>query len=253
MKEQKQWHMHQTRAPVSSLQASTSPDLQLHLSVVAGGIANLEQKVQSNQICANAAATKLEIQMQSEQMYAAVASSTSSTNADDVTTCTTNYIGTAVPPPTKLHASVTSALWALVSTPSRLFAGLSKLFSDSTSASLGEENDGILPEMGESLNTIGCHEVRTGGIPSIGIKKSNNHNGNTEDVGFDPLSPCIHQLPLENRNSVSLIPLPPLGTAQFGGYKSNYEEAFNNISEVVDIDPRFGRRASGSLFDDVDD
>ncbi|KAI2504346.1 hypothetical protein MHU86_10111 [Fragilaria crotonensis] len=252
-------HSHQTAtvAPATTSQTSASPDLNVQLTVVAESVANLKQQIQTKQIGTSAAATIQQIQMQLEQMQAAIASSTtsssSSTNVDEATTIAASTVGLASsPPPTTLQPSVTSALWTLASTPSRLFSGLSSMFGDSTSD--GEVHHEGIRELGGSLDTIGGHDMHSGGLTSNGIMK-NTLNGTTEDIGLDPLDSSVHQPPLEDNNSASLMPPPPLGMAQFGGNKNNNANPFTSIPKVADMeqDPRFGRKASGSLFDDGDD
>lgn len=244
-------------APATTSQTSASPDLNDQLTVVAESVANLKQQIQTKQIGTSAAATIQQIQMQLEQMQAAIASSTtsssSSTNVDEATTITASTVGLeSSPPPTTLQPSVTSALWTLASTPSRLFSGLSSMFGDSTSD--GEVHHEGIRELGGSLDTIGGHDMHSGGLTSNGIMK-NTLNGTTEDIGLDPLDSSVHQPPLEDNNSASLMPPPPLGMAQFGGNRNNNVNPFTSIPKVADMeqDPRFGRKASGSLFDDGDD
>jgi hypothetical protein len=252
--QEEQQNAHQTAAPAPSSQASASPDLQLQLSVVAESVANLKQQMETTTIGASTAATIHQIQLQLEQMHAAIASSTTPTNGNAAMTSTPSNVGLEPPPPTTLQPSVTSALWNLANTPSRLFGGLSSIFSDSAIAPFGEDNNGGGGEMGGSLDAIGCQDVHSGGITSSDITKSN-LNGTAEDVGHGPLNPNIHQPPLENKDSASLMPPPPLDMAQFGWNKNNHVESFNGMSEIVDSnhDPRFGRKASGSLLDDLDD
>ncbi|KAI2512080.1 hypothetical protein MHU86_2368 [Fragilaria crotonensis] len=198
-KPQKQQHTNQAAARASSSQPSTTS----HLS---DNVAQMEQQSQSTTMGTHNVAA---IQMTSQQMHTLVASETSSTNVDAATKCIANNVGLAPPPLTTLKPSITSALLALVSTPSRLLAGLSAIFSDSSGASLSEEKNGVLQEA-----------------------------------------------PLVDNNIPPLIRPPPFGNAaQFGVNQTNNVEPFNSISEVINSehDPRYGRPASGSLFDDDDD
>lgn len=123
------------------------------------------------------------------------------------------------------------------------------MFGDSAGVSFGEVHNEGIRELGGSLDTIGGHDMHSGGI------MKNTLNGTTEDIGLDPLDSSVHQPPLEDNNSASLMPPPPLAMAQFGGNKNNNANPFTSIPKVADMeqDPRFGRKASGSLFDDGDE
>lgn len=198
-KPQNQEYMHQTAARASSSLTSTTS----HLS---DNVAHAEHQKQTTTMGTHDVAT---IQMTSEQMHTTVSSETSSTNVDAATKCIANNVGLAPPPLTTLKPSITSALLALVSSPSRLFAGLSAIFSDSSGASFSEEKNGVLQEA-----------------------------------------------PLVDNNIPPLIRPPPFdNAAQFGVNQTNNVEPFNSTSEVINSehDPRYGRPASGSLFDDDDD
>ncbi|KAI2512079.1 hypothetical protein MHU86_2367 [Fragilaria crotonensis] len=198
LKPQKQEWTHQAAARASSSQPSTTS----HLS---DNVAQMEHQRQTTTMGTDSVAA---IQMTSQQMHTLAASDISSTNVDAATTCFTINVGLAPPPLTTLQSSITSALWALVSSPSRLFAGLSAIFSDFSGASISEEKNGVL------------------------------------------------LAPLVDDNIPPLIRPPPFGNAaQFGVNQTNNVEPFNSISEVINSehDPRYGRPASGSIFDDDDD
>ena len=55
----------------------------------------------------------------------------------------------------------------------------------------------------------------------------------------------------QRNDSAGLMPPPPLGTSRFGG---KHARPFDNSVAVDTLqDPRFGRKASGSLLDDDGD
>lgn len=213
-----------------SKQTAANPDLQQHLSVVARGFAELQEEIQTSQngVSTNAAETIHQLQMQLQQMRAAIASLSNNDNQLEANS-SIEPLPSPLPPP-DLQPSVSLAIWNLACAPSRLFSGLSTLFSDSSSTFHDKEDNGGAgagEENGKFLHTHGGHS----------------------DVRANPPSDPIIDPPnnLENNNSASLMPPPPLGTLGFEGNAKSYNSSVVSSDQQ---DPRFGRPSKRSLLDD---
>ena len=219
LQEQFSQQQQQQQRPMQPMDAQ---EIQQQLLLMAKNLSNLQQQIQSTQDD-HSTITADQIQMQMEQLQR-MSDSISNTRAPPA----------PPPPPPTLQANVSSTVFQLASTPSRLFAGLSAFFSDSKSSDLSQHGGN-----GRVMNRMDNAMTSTAGIGSGPI--DNGING-VHSSGAQPM--------MESNNSASLKP-PTLDMSTFDVGGDPFSDSATGANAPL---PTFGRRSSGrSLLDDDDD
>jgi hypothetical protein len=209
--------------PQRPLQPIDAQEIQQQLLVMAKNLANLQRQIQSSTQDDETAITANQIQMQMEQLQQ-MSDSISQTSAP---------LAPPQPPPT-LQPNVSSTLFHLATSPSRLFAGLSAFFTDPKSGDVSHPGDNNWRIM---MNPM-----------TAGIGTGNDRRDHGINDGHFSSQPVM-----ESNNSASLMP-PPLGMASLNFNVSGDPFASDSGTGTNDQIPTFGRRSTNrSLLDDDDD